>query len=161
MTVPDAPLPMIEAALLWSMRAWVIGHCRGVDVAGRIGTMFTQLEAPRAADYLDGFMQTLCRSATRTLEVNCVCYPTLSADEAALLDVHALQQLGYEDEAYAVLRRMLTHAGAVTGCDRSARLTLLLTAAGHSLPRTADAVRRHAFVQYATSGAAAVSTHLH
>jgi hypothetical protein len=160
MTVLEAPLPLLEDTLLWSMRAWVIGHCRNVNVAARIGEVFEHLRAPAAAGYLDGFMRALCQGATRTLEVNCVCNPDVSADESALLDVHALHQMGFGDEAHALLRCMTTREGAAAGCDRSARLTLALTAAGHSLPRAPAALRRHAFLHYATPGASA-STHLH
>ena len=159
--IGETALPALENALLWSMRAWVIGHCRSVDVTDRIDQVFVQFRAPTAARYLDAFMQTLCRGATRTLEVNCVCNPDVSADESALLDVYALQQAGYEEEARALLGRMTIRQAAAAGCDYAARLVLALNVAGHSLPRMPAALRRHAFVHYATPGVAAASTHMH
>lgn len=154
-------LPPLENALLWSMRVWVIGHCRTLDVADRIHQVFTRLHAPAATSYLDAFMQTLCRGATRTLEVNCVCNPEVSADESDLLDIYALQQARYEDEAQALLGRMTTRNAAAAGCDYAARVVLALNVAGHSLPRMPAALRRHAFLHHATAGAASASVHMH
>ena len=42
-------LPELENALLWCMRAWVIGHCHHRNVAGRIETVFVELGAAWAA----------------------------------------------------------------------------------------------------------------
>ena len=83
---------MLENALLWAMRAWVIGHSRNVDVATRIERLFESLGAPDAAPHLDGFMRVLSRTANRVLEVNCVCHTAVSVDEASLLSLFALQQ---------------------------------------------------------------------
>jgi hypothetical protein len=46
-------LPMLEDALLWAMRAWVIGHARRVDVAERIDLVFDRLGAPGAHRWAD------------------------------------------------------------------------------------------------------------
>jgi hypothetical protein len=143
-------LPLPENVLLWSLRAWVIGHNRRIDVVQRIGAVFTQLGASEAASYLDDFMRILCRGATRTLNIDCVCYPEVSADESTLLDVFALQQEGYGNEARALLRQLIERNAAAAGCCSAARLVLALKAAGHALPRGEAAIRRHAFLHRAT-----------
>jgi hypothetical protein len=131
-------LPMLEEALLWTMRAWVIGHSRRVDVEARIDRVFSRLGVPEAGAYLAGFMGVLSRTATRVLEVNCVCHPEVSDDEAALLRVAALQQGEAYEDAYALLAGMTTEVGAAAGCDQACRLALALQDAGQILRREKD-----------------------
>ncbi len=157
----QAALPLVENVLLWSMRAWVIGHCRSVDVADRIGAVYAQIHAPEAAGDLQDFMHILCGGAMRTLEVNCVCCPAVSADESALLDVFALQQEHRDDEARALLCGMVSRPAATAGCQAASRLVRVLLGAGRSLPRASDALRRHAFLHHATAGVGAISVRLH
>jgi hypothetical protein len=132
-------LPMLENALLWAMRAWVIGHSRRVDVAERIDRVFDRLGAQGAARHLDRFMSVLSRSATRVLEVHCVCHTEVSDDEAALLHLFALQQDEAYEEAYILLAGMTIEQGAVLGCDHACRLALALRDAGQTLQRKAGA----------------------
>lgn len=126
-------LPMLENALLWAMRAWVIGHSRRIDVASRIERLFESLGAPEAAPHLDAFMRVLSRTASRVLEVHCVCHTEVSDDEAALLSLFALQQDESYDEAYALLAELTIESGIVTGCDSACRLVLALRDAGQTL----------------------------
>jgi len=142
-------LPRVENALLWAMRAWVIGHCRGIAVEDRIGRVFAELGAPGAMGYLSGFMWALSHGATRTLEVNCVCHPGLSRDESALLDVIALEQEGYADEALALLRGMATARAASVVCDSARGMALALQAAGRILPRGATVLERRGLGSFA------------
>jgi hypothetical protein len=131
-------LPMLENALLWAMRAWVIGHSRRVDVADRIGRVFDRLGAQGAARHLDRFMAVLSQSATRVLEVHCVCHTDISADEAALLHLFSLQQDEAYEEAHLLLASMTIEPGAVLGCDHAGRLALALRDAGQTLQRKTD-----------------------
>jgi hypothetical protein len=140
---PRAALPMLDNALLWAMQAWVVGHCRGGNVANRIADVFAELGAPEAAGYLDGFMWALSQGATRLLEVNCVCHDTISADERALLDAFALVQEGEEDEALALLGTMMTSGAALAARSSASRLLTVLHHAGHVLPDAGTALRRH------------------
>ncbi len=152
-------LPMLEEALLWTMRAWVIGHSRRVDVGARIDRVFRRLGAPHASLYLAGFMGVLSRTATRVLEVNCVCHPEVSADEAALLRVLLLQQDEAYEDAYALLASMTTEVGAAAGCDHACRLALALQDAGHTLGRKKDVPRdRGGLVSSHLSGRPASAT---
>ncbi len=144
--MPRSALPMLENALLWSMQAWVVGLCKGADVAGKIGDLFADLGAPTAAGYLDGFMWALSQGATRVLEVNCVCCDTLSADERALLDVFSLQQQGQVDEALELLQGMTTGGAALAARSSAMRLMAVLNEAGQYLPEAEAAVRRHTLV---------------
>jgi hypothetical protein len=132
-------LPMLENALLWAMRTWVIGHARRVDVAERIDRVFDRLGAPEATRHLERFMSVLARSATRVLEVHCVCHTEVSDDEAALLHLLALQQDEAYEEAYSLLAGMTIEEGAVLGCDHACRLVLALRDAGQTLQRKPDA----------------------
>ena len=153
-------LPMLENALLWSMRAWVIGHSRRVDVADRITRVFDRLGAPEAAKHLDGFMWCLSQTATRVLEVHCVCYTDVSSDESSLLHMLALQQAEAYDDAYDVLAGMTLERGAVLACDHACRLVLALREAGQTLHR-----RPHAAAvcdpRWADHGGKAVSQTVH
>jgi hypothetical protein len=143
---PRAALPVLENALLWSMQAWVVGLCKGADVAGQIGDLYADLGAPTATGYLDGFMWALSQGASRMLEVNCVCCDTVSADERALLDVFALQQEGQVDEVLNLLGEMVTPGAALAARSSVMRLMAALNEAGQFLPQAEAAVRRHALV---------------
>ncbi len=142
---PD-DLPLLEAAMLWAMRAWALGHAdpTRADVAGRrLAGLFNSLHAPAGVAALDEFMRALCHGASRTLEVNCVCNDEVSADEHLLLDVLALESAHREADATGLLGRLVDRRWAAIGSDRAGRLMTVVTAAGHAMPRTEDAVRRH------------------
>lgn len=143
---PRGALPPLENALLWTMQAWVVGFCRGSDVAKRIADVYGELGAPEAAGYLDGFMWVLSQGATRLLEVNCVCCDTVSADERALLDVLALLQEEQEGEALALLATMAMPGAALAARSSALRLVRMLNGAGHQLPESGAAMRRRLLV---------------
>src|SRR5882724_5081769 len=83
-------LPHLEQLLLYSMRAWVIGVCRGLAIAERLDEVFAVIGAPDAAAHLCGFMWAVGNGARRLLAVDCVCRAEVSDDERRLLDVLAL-----------------------------------------------------------------------
>jgi hypothetical protein len=144
---PRAALPMLDNALLWAMQAWVVGHCRGGNVAGRIAGVFGELGAPEASGYLDGFMWVLSQGATRLLEVNCVCCDRVSADERALLDVFALTQEGQGEEAMELLCTMMTAGAALAARSSATRLVAALNEAGRLLPESRTALHRYMMLQ--------------
>lgn len=138
-------LPMLEAALLWSMRAWVLGQVRGIAVDDRLQAVFAGLRATAAVEPLDGLMWVLSQGASRTLDIACVCNPAVSADETTLLDVLALEQEARPDDATVLLGRLVNRAAAGIGRGCAGRLVAAVNAAGHRLPRAGIALRRHAF----------------
>lgn len=138
-------LPLLENALLWAIRAWVIGHNRNIDTGGRIGRMFGNLRAPEAVLRLDAFMDALRLGARRQLAIGCVCQPEISADEALLLDILALLQEACEDEAAILLGRLVAGETVAPASCHALGLVLCLNTAGHYLPRAAETIRRHAF----------------
>jgi hypothetical protein len=142
----DAPrkaLPMLDHTLLWTMQSWVVSHRRAGHVAGRIAEVFGELGAPEAAGYLDGFMWVLSQGATRLLDVNCVCCDTVSADERLLLDVFSLVQERQDEEALALLGGLVTPGAALAARSSAIRLMAALREAGHALPESGAALRRH------------------
>jgi hypothetical protein len=143
---PRTALPVLDNALLWTMQAWVVGHCRDAEVVGRIADVYAELGAPEAAGYLDGFMWVLSQGATRLLAVNCTCCDTVSADERALLDVFALLQEGREEESLALLGTMVLPGAALAARSSAIRLIWALKEAGHMLPDSAATLRRHMLV---------------
>ena len=143
---PSDELPMLERAMLWAIRAWALGHDDPdrADAAGRrLAGLFGSLRAPAGLAALDSLMRALCHGALRTLDINCVCHDGVSADEHLLLDVLALEGAARQGDASAVLARLVDRQWAGVGCDSAGRLMTALTAAGHAMPRTADAIRRH------------------
>lgn len=155
---PD--LPPIEASLLWAIRAWAIGCRRRVCVQAPLTRLFQALAAPLGLGYLNGMMWALNGGAQRMLDVNCVCHDEVSADEALLLDVIALQQAGRGGDARVLLGRMLSRGAARVGADSAAGLASCLHRAGHALPRQSAALRRHALMA-GQAGMPAMSPHLH
>ncbi len=142
---PDlvSELPTLEGLLLWTMRAWVIGHCHGRNVGQAIHNVFTRLGAPEAAQALDDFMSTLGAGARRMLEVNCTCHPELTGDERSLLRALVFEQYEAPDDAYAMLATMVTEQAATAACSSAGRLVCSLVMAGHALrPTTFDEKRR-------------------
>lgn len=132
-------LPPLEQSLLWTMRTWVLGHCRGVDFSDRIQTVFDTLRASEASYHLDHFMQVLSRAANRSLQVNCVCNRMLSEDEATLLDILALQQREQHEDAFERLARITNEWAAIAGCDHANRIALALSDRGHFFALTTPA----------------------
>jgi hypothetical protein len=126
-------LPVLEDVLLWCMRAWVIGRCRGVATGTRIERALARIGLSEACGYLEGFMWALSRGARRTIEIDCVCHPEVSADERMLLAVFALEQQEAHDDAYAILARLLTERAATAACESAQHLALMLSAAGEVL----------------------------
>jgi hypothetical protein len=147
-TVPAAELPVPENALLWSMRAWVIGHCRRLDVYGRIEGVLAQLGASEAAHDLNGFMWALRQGALRTIEINCVCHKEVSLDEHTLLDLFAQQQQEDHEDAYTILSGLVTERAAIAASESSQRVALLLAVAGNILCRPSSA-RVRSLTEYA------------
>lgn len=56
MSKGDGRLPPLENGLLWAIRAWTIGSGGEMEVASRIRLLFSLLNAPEAAGYLDDFL---------------------------------------------------------------------------------------------------------
>lgn len=132
-------LPNLDHALLWTMRAWVLGQCRKQDTGDQIRQVFQTLGAPEGDRQLDHFMRALSHGARRCVEINCVCNPHVSADEARLLDVFRLQQQERHDEAFETLTTLIVEFAAITGCDSANRIVLALADCGHiftTLPPT-------------------------
>ena len=131
-----AALPELENALLWCMRAWVIGYAEHKRVSHRIAAVFNRLGAPGGAEELERFMGLLSRNVRRMVEVNCVCCEQVSADEHLLLDVFALQQQEDHSAAYALMARLINEPAAEAACDHAQRLALALAASGRALAET-------------------------
>ena len=137
-------LPQLEQLLLYSMRAWVIGFCRGLPIAERLDEVFAVIGAPGAAAHLCGFMWAIGHGARRLLAVDCVCRAEVSEDERRLLDVLALAQAGRSLEAVLLLRTLITPPAALAAGDSAARLGSALAAAGRKLSPRALATTRYA-----------------
>jgi hypothetical protein len=129
-----ADLPVLENALLWSMRAWTIGLSRGIPVEERIEELFAKLGAPEAAGQLYGFIWIIGHCAARAVEVDCVCNPRVSDHERCLLDVLALTQHGRPAEAEGLLASLVSGQAAAAAAAASARqISQILTASGRFL----------------------------
>ncbi len=146
-----APQPVLERALLWAIRAWVIGLTRRVPVEERIEAMLARLGAPEASSALFALMWVLNCGATRTLAIDCVCHPGVSGDERRLLEVLALYQQAREFEALLLLRSILTPAAAIAAGANAAQLASLLAAAGCMLRLAPSHTGRYALVAEAGS----------
>lgn len=136
-------LPNLDHALLWTMRAWVLGQCRKKDTGEQIRQVFQTLGAPEGDRQLDRFMRALSHGARRSVEINCVCNPNVSEDEARLLDVFRLQQQERHDEAFETLSGLTVEFAAITGCDSANRIVLALAECGHLLTELPAAGASH------------------
>jgi hypothetical protein len=154
-------LPSLEGLMLWTIRAWVIGHCHGRDAARGIHAVCDRLGVPEAAFAIGHFMAAIGNGARRTIEVNCVCYPDVSDDEMRLLRALALEQYEAPEDAYDTLTVMIGERYVATACASAQRLVHLLEAAGHLLrpvrPEPTNAAAKAGAVWWPSHG----STSLH
>ena len=137
-------LPVAENALLWCMRAWVVGLHREIGAERRIEDVLAQLGAPDAAGSLFGFMWALRHGAVRTIGVECACQPRVSADERALLAVFSLAQEGQSLEAMLALRGLVSASAAKAAWLSAEGVAGALLRAGKRLARPASATARYA-----------------
>ncbi len=124
-----------EAALLWAMRVWVIGHYRQQDMAPRIDAAWARYGIHGGTGYLEGFMWALSRGATRPIAVLCLCRTEVSADERCLLDAFAALQQDDPVECHDLLGTLVSDAAATVAQRSATVLTVLLEQAGLDLPR--------------------------
>ncbi|WP_158743113.1 hypothetical protein [Acidisphaera sp. L21] len=122
----------VERALLWSMRAWVIGYTRRIKVDDRIGQMWSSLGVVEAAGCVDALMWALSNGVTRAVQINCTCNTETSADEQVLLRL-VMQAPVHRDLQWLELLGMVTPGAAGAICDSGARLRLVLAAGGFNL----------------------------
>lgn len=127
-------LPEAERTLLWTMRVWVVGHCRQQDLSARIAGALRDRGAEGALGYLEGFMWALSRGASRPIEVLCLCRAEVSADERLLLDAFSLLQRDEADEAQSLLCTLVTEPSAVVAIRSAEGMAQEFLAAGLALP---------------------------
>jgi hypothetical protein len=139
-------LSLTEASgvMLWCMRMWVMEMKQGLGLEPRISAMLDRIGAPAAAPHLKRFMAELSRGATRMIEVQCVCRPSLCADERALLDVLGLAQALRAFEARLLLRGFTTPEGAERALNCAVPIGTALVQAGVILPEPDEEVRHYA-----------------
>jgi hypothetical protein len=134
-----------ERILLWTMRAWVIGITQKIPVEEQIQDAFNRIGAPDATGQLYAFMWILSQSASRMLNVDCVCQTSLSADERTLLDIVALSQHKRTFEAMILLRAIVRRGRAVAAGETAMKVATVLTEAGFVLPIRSLETTRYAF----------------
>jgi hypothetical protein len=138
-------LPEPERVLLWAMRAWVIGLKRRFDVSEAIRSAFHTSRLPDATELIDALMSILACGATRTLVIECVCYPAVGDDEQRLLAAAALHQAGSGLEARFILRSMLAPAASLDAGEILDRLGASFAAEALRLSRWPLDTERSAF----------------
>jgi hypothetical protein len=141
---PLIALPRLERILLWTIRAWVIGITRKIPVEDQISEAFSRLGAPDATGQLYGFMWMLANGASRTIDIDCTCSRTVSADERCLLDILTFSQHRQSFEAMLALRGMMRPSVAISASESAVAVANALTAAGQHLTQRAPGTTRYA-----------------
>lgn len=136
------PPPIEHAALLCSMRLWVLGLRRAIGAPARIARVLSQVDAADAQGGLDTFMDAFRGGTTRPVGIACVCHPRPSDDERTLLDVFGLAQERRPFEALLLLRGMLTADAARQALSGAGQVGTVLARAGRFLPAPQTEVRR-------------------
>ncbi len=137
-------LPIEQAATLWCIRVWTLDTHDPAGAAWRIPGMLARLGAPAAAPAFLALMAAIRRGAPRPIAIGCICSPTVSQDERALLDVLGLVQDHRGFEATLLLRSLLSPAGVRDALPAIEHFTTALARAGRTLPAPDDAVRHTA-----------------
>ena len=128
-----AALPSAQGVLLWSMRAWVLGLARSLDMGARIRGAFAGLDAEDAAASLTGFMEALDDGGIRTIDIGRMCSLGITADERLLLGVFSAVQAGQASKAAAALRGMVAARSVPVALDRAEDVASALLDAGQQL----------------------------
>jgi hypothetical protein len=125
-----------EAVLLLAIRWWVAAIRRDEDPAVRLDLGLGRAGVPDAAPHVEALMRAIAHSARRQIEVNCPHCPSLSADEAQLLEATSLSQAGEREMAVEALALVLRSApGADFALEPLEAVGALFAAAGRLLRR--------------------------
>ena len=135
-----------DRLMLWAMRTWVIALKQRVDADVPLRAGFGRFEVAEAAGLLDALMCIIACGATRTLAVECVCNPAVSADESRILAAIALHQRNRGFEATFILREIVGSPAITHAADTIARLAAMLSAASQLLSEWPLDVEQFAFV---------------
>ena len=128
-----AALPSAQGVLLWSMRAWVLGLARSVDMGVRIRGAFAGFDAEDAAASLAGFMEALDDGGVRTIDIGRMCSLGVTVDERLLLGIFSAVQAGQAGKAAAVLRGMVAARSIPVALDWAEDVASALLDAGQQL----------------------------
>ena len=136
---PQKPTPNgfeIEAALLWSLRVWVIDCTEPNFVAScnRIKRLWSDFGLPDVAGYIDGLMWALAQGRKRVVQINCPGTPDISGDEAVLLSAVATVRASEDEIVISKLSTLLVQGAAEAVCDGAHRMQCVLRAGGYVLP---------------------------
>jgi hypothetical protein len=154
-------LSRTDRLLLWSIRAWVVGLNRRLDIVAPLREAFDQFGIAEAAELVDTLMCIVTCGAVRTPVIACVCDPSVSEDEGRLLAAAALHQAGHSFEARFLLREMLAPAASSDAGEILTRLGAVLTAGNHRLSSWAIDGARFVFVPATEAGVATSRPTLH
>lgn len=132
-TDPRLAMPVESAVLLWCMRVSMVEMQKPVDAEIRTHRVLEALGVAEAAPYVEGLMFAVGHGATRTVAVQCVCQPSISADEQALLDAVALAQESRLFEALLSLRGFLSPDGARAALHSAEKIGVMFARAGRFL----------------------------
>jgi hypothetical protein len=125
-----------ESLLLLSIRWWVAAIRHDEEPTLRLELGLGPAGLRTAVASVHAMMTGIARTARRPLDVYCPRCPTLSADEAQLLDAASLAQAGEREQAYQALALVLLSArGAEFVLEPLAGLGTLFAAAGRLLHR--------------------------
>jgi hypothetical protein len=136
-------LPLPERLVLWTIRVWVIGLKRRIDVTEPIRAAFGKQGVPEAACLIEGLMSVVACGACRPLTVECVCHDAISDDERRLLAAAALHQDGRGFEARFLLRTILSPGASRGAGEILDRLGRMLAGAGLRLLRPPPRTERY------------------
>jgi len=127
-----------EAVLLLAIRWWVAAVRRDEDPATYLELGLARAGVLEAAPHVEAMMRAIAHSARRQVEVHCPRCPTLSADEAQLLEAVSLTQAGENERAEQALALVLRSApGADFVLEPLEAISALFAAAGRLLRRRA------------------------
>ncbi len=153
----------IEAALLWSLRVWVI-DCTGpnfVASRNRIERLWSDFGVPDVAGYIDGLMWALAQGRKRVVQIKCPGTPDISGDEAVLLSAVATVRASKDEIVISRLSTLLVQGAAEAVCDGAHRMQCVLRAGGYVLPWDAATLLERAADKTCMNSAKSEPRHLH
>jgi hypothetical protein len=125
-----------QSLLLLGIRWWVAAIRHDEDPALRLELGLGRAGLHAAAAPLNTLMTVIARSARRPLDVHCPRCPTISPDEAQLLEAASLAQAGERELASRALAlALLSTQGAEFALEPLAGIAALFAAAGRMLHR--------------------------
>ncbi len=124
--------------VLWSIRKWVQGKTRQIDMSKSFSEAYEMAGVPEAVEVLEEMMALLATTTMRPVLVECPCSEVLSTDEVLLLRSLRALQFGHVEAGRQRVERLIAGRLANAFCRTADVYVHCLQRVGLSLNKMAS-----------------------